>query len=46
MVQDKITVPGRPTNLLIEGHIALAVGSGGSCSDFFLSFLSPALRDG
>ena len=42
MVQDKLTVPGRPTNLLI----ALAVGSGGGCSDFFLSFLSPALRDG
>ena len=45
MVLDKVTVPGRPTILMIvgQGPIALAVGTGGGCYDIFyspLSFLS------
>ena len=37
MVLDKLSVPGRPTILMIVGHgpIALAVGAGGGCLDIF-----------
>ena len=48
----KLSVPGRPTLWMIEGQwpIALAVGAGGGCLDFFshvhfFSFLSPSLGD-
>ena len=46
-------VPGRPTisKIVVQGPIALAVGAGRGCLDFFysLSFLSsfsPSLGDG
>ena len=46
----KLPVPGRPTIWIIvgQGPIALAVGAGGGCLDFFFliylfSFLSPSL---
>ena len=37
MVLGKLPVPGRPTILMIvvQGHIALAVGAGGGCLDIF-----------
>ena len=51
MVLGKLPVPGRPTVWLIveQGPIALAVGAGGGCLDFFtliypLSPLSSSLR--
>ena len=42
MVLGELPVPGRPTILMIvgQGPIALAVGAGGSCLDFFYSPLS------
>ena len=49
-VLGKLPVPGRPTILIIvgQGPTALAVGSGGGCSDIFslvyhFSLLSPSL---
>ena len=38
MVLGKLPVPGRPTNWMMivgQGPIALAVGAGGGCLDFF-----------
>ena len=47
MVLDKLPVPGHPTILMIEGHIALAVGAGWGCLDIFtLPSFSPSLGDG
>ena len=50
MVLGKLTVPGRPTILMIvgQGPIALAAGAGGGCLDIFtliypFSPLSPSL---
>ena len=50
MVLGKLPVPGRPTILMIvgQGPIALAVGAGGGCLDFFtrlfpFSSFSPSL---
>ena len=50
MVLGNLPVPGRPTNLITVGQrpIALAVGAGGGCLDFFtllypFSPLSPSL---
>ena len=50
MVLGKLLVPGRPTNFDYsrKGPTALAVGSGGGCSDIFslvcnFSLLSPSL---
>ena len=42
MVLGKLPVPGRPTVWMIvgQGPIALAVGAGGGCLDFFYSPLS------
>ena len=39
MVLGKLPVPGRPTIWMIvgQGPIALAVGAGGVCLEFFLS---------
>ena len=39
MVLGKLSVPGRPTNLIIEGQgpIALAAGAGGVVWTFYLS---------
>ena len=47
-VLGKLSVPGRPTSLVGQGPIALAVGAGGGCLDIFsliylFSFLSPSL---
>ena len=49
----KLSVPGRPTNLIIvgQGPILIAVGTGGGCLDIFFlvylfSFLSYFLEDG
>ena len=38
MVLGKLPVPGRPTiwTIVGQGPIALAVGAGGGCLDFFL----------
>ena len=40
MVLGKLPVPGRPTIWMIvwQGPIALAVGAGGGCLNFFLLF--------
>ena len=42
MVLGKLPVPGRPTILITvgQGHIALAVGTGGCGLDIFTSYLS------
>ena len=42
MVLGKLPVPGRPTIWMTvgQGHIALAVGVGGSCLDVFFLLLS------
>ena len=39
MVLGKLPVPGRPTVWIIvgQGPIALAVGAGGGCLEFFIS---------
>ena len=44
MVLGKLSVPGRPTILMIvgQGPIVLAVGAGGGCLDIF-SLLYPSL---
>ena len=53
MVRGKLPVPGRPTTWMIvgQGPIALAVGAGGGCLNFFtllypLCPFSPSLGDG
>ena len=45
MVLGKLPVPGRPTIWVIigQGPIALAVGAGGGCLEFLLSFILPLL---
>ena len=51
MVLGKLPMPGRPTIWMIvgQGPIALVVGAGGGCLDFFyspVSSFSPSLGDG
>ena len=37
----KLSVPGRPTRIIVgQGHIVLAVGTGGACLDTCYSLLS------